>query len=440
VPGASEAVFRRDYSSQKTARVDVATDGTPADDFSSDPAISSNGRYVAFGSYADNLVPNGGDDNGSADIFVRDMQSGTTTRVSVATDGTESDADSYAPSMSADGRYIAFTSDSDLLDPNDMNGFNDVFVHDMQTGTTTMVSIATDGTPTDFGAWDGVISADGQHVAFTTDTDWLTSDQNASDDIYMRDLALARTRRVTITSTTLDGGDTAAISSNGAFVAYEGSNGSMYLRDMGGANTRVTPPGVFGAGDTPAISGDGRWVAYTSRGNASGTDTNGSKIDVFLRDMLDGVTTVGSTTNSFTQLPVDSRLPTISADGHYLGWVSAGVFDANDKNGLADVYTRAVAVPRILSVTPTAVARGSTATITVTGRGFVAPVFATIGLAGVGVSVTSATWVSDTTVKLDVTVDGAAIVGATTIEVLNEGSGMGLLSGAAAQCACVTVT
>src|SRR5262249_3174572 len=146
---------------------------------------------------------------GSSDVFWHDMQTGATKIVSIATDGTESDGDSYTPSISADGRYVAFVSDSDALDPDDGNASSDVFVHDMQTGTTKLASVASDGTPTDFGAWDPVLSADGQHVAFTTDTDWVTADENGGDDIYVRDLALNRTRRITITTTTQDGGDSA---------------------------------------------------------------------------------------------------------------------------------------------------------------------------------------------------------------------------------------
>jgi Tol biopolymer transport system component len=442
VRGATTAIFRRDYQSQRTVRVDLATDGTPADGLSADPAISADGRYVAFTSWGDNLVAASGlDDNGSSDVFVHDMQTGTTTRVSVATDGTESDADSYTPSISADGRYVALTSDSDLLDPNDANGFSDVFVHDMQTGTTTLVSVATDGTPTDFGAWDGVISADGQHVAFTTDTDWATTDQNASDDIYMRDLAVSRTRRVSTTSTTIDGGDLPAISSDGTYVAYVANDGNVYKRTMGGGNTRVDPKVSALDRGYPVISGDGRWVAYSSAGNATGTDTNGSKIDVFLRDTVDGVTTVGSTTTNFTQLAADSTNPALSPDGHYLEWISAGAFDSSDTNGLGDVYVRAVAVPRITSVSPSTIARGTSATITVTGQGFLAPVLATVSLGGADVSVSSATWVSDTTVVLAVTAVSTATVGPQSVEVLNQGTGMGLLSGAAAQClACLTVT
>jgi hypothetical protein len=172
-----------------------------------------------------------------------------------------------------------------------------------------------------------------------------------------------------------------------------------------------------------------------SFGNASGTDTNGSKLDVFLRDMLNGVTTVGSTTSSFTQLDANSFAPTISNDGRYLAWISAGAFDAaDDRNGLNDVYVRAVAVPKITSVSPSAVARGTTTTLTVTGKGFVSPVYATVGLAISGVTVNSSTWVNDTTVTLTVTVDEFASEGIQSVELLNRGSGMGMLSGASAQC------
>ena len=125
-------VFVRDLQSGTTQRVSVAADGTQGNGGGDDPAISADGRYVAFDSYASNLVP--GDTNDRYDVFVRDLQSRTTQRVSVATDGTQANGDSGSPAISSDGRYVAFSSDASNLVPGDTNGEPDVFVRDLRPG------------------------------------------------------------------------------------------------------------------------------------------------------------------------------------------------------------------------------------------------------------------------------------------------------------------
>ncbi|MCB8926876.1 MAG: PD40 domain-containing protein [Ardenticatenaceae bacterium] len=137
-------VVVRALSDGTTTRVSVASDGTEANAFSWWSSISADGRYVAFQSHASNLVS--GDTNGTGDIFVYDRQTGQTTRVSVSSDGTEGNANSDYPSNSADGRYVAFQSDASNLVSDDTNLATDVFVHDQQTGQTTRVSVASDGT------------------------------------------------------------------------------------------------------------------------------------------------------------------------------------------------------------------------------------------------------------------------------------------------------
>jgi Tol biopolymer transport system component len=118
-----------DRSTGTTSRVTIATDGTPS--WGENPTISADGRYVAFESIRSNLVP--GDTNDVSDVFVRDRSSGTTIRVSVASDATQTNAASSWPSISADGRSIAFESFASNLVPNDTNGTSDVFVHERST-------------------------------------------------------------------------------------------------------------------------------------------------------------------------------------------------------------------------------------------------------------------------------------------------------------------
>ena len=117
-----------------TERVSLGLDGVQGDGPSYEPAISADGRFVAFQSEATNLVP--GDTNSAPDVFVRDRKTGRTQRVSVRSDGAQGNGTSAAPAISADGRFVAFYSDATNLVPGDTNDQGDVFVHDRQTGTT----------------------------------------------------------------------------------------------------------------------------------------------------------------------------------------------------------------------------------------------------------------------------------------------------------------
>src|SRR5204863_3370087 len=119
--------------------VSIDSSGTEANGQSYYPQISADGRFVAFRSDASNLVA--GDANGVSDIFVHDLQSGTTERISVDGSGTEGNGDSFGPTISGDGRYVAFRSDSSNLVPGDTNGIDDVFVRDRQTATTARVTV-----------------------------------------------------------------------------------------------------------------------------------------------------------------------------------------------------------------------------------------------------------------------------------------------------------
>jgi Tol biopolymer transport system component len=179
----------------------------PGDRASWAPAFSADGRYVAFVSEANNLVPG---DTANADVFVRDRQTGQTTRVSVASDGAESNSSvgsvyaSKPAAISADGRYIAFPSWASNLVPGDTNRLPDVFVRDRQTGTTERVSVASDRTQTDSPSELPAISADGRYVAFASEARTLVpGDANSALDVFLRDRSAGQTMRVSVA---LDGG------------------------------------------------------------------------------------------------------------------------------------------------------------------------------------------------------------------------------------------
>ena len=184
-------IFVRYLQSGETTRVSVASDGTQANDDSWYPAVSGNGRYVAFQSYASNLVA--GDTNGDDDVFVHDLQTRTTIRVSVASDGAQGNSWSTNPRMSDDGRYVVFDSKASNLDPDDNDGTGDgsrdVFIHDMQTGTTTLISKAREGGLEQRGSGGPDISGDGRLVAFRSGLDLVRDDMNYETDIYVYDTA-----------------------------------------------------------------------------------------------------------------------------------------------------------------------------------------------------------------------------------------------------------
>src|SRR5262249_37717646 len=161
--------------------------------------ISADGRFVTFDSGADDLVA--GDTNGVGDVFVHDRVTGVTERMSVASNGGQGDAESFGGAISADGRFVAFTSFASNLGVADTNGFDNVFVHDRQTGVTEVVSVAPDGTPGNDGSQRPAISADGRFVAFQSSASNLVAgDTNQADDVFVRDRLTGVTERVSVAS------------------------------------------------------------------------------------------------------------------------------------------------------------------------------------------------------------------------------------------------
>ena len=169
-----------------TTRVSVGPGNAQGNGRSFIPALSADGRYAAFYSDASNLVA--GDTNGARDVFVRDLQTGETTRVSVSTSGAEANGDSFAPAVSSDGRFVAFASSASNLVDGDTNDANDVFVRDRQTNTTTRVSVGFDGSQANGGSDQPSLSGDGRLVAFTSAaTNIVAGDLNGVRDAFVYD-------------------------------------------------------------------------------------------------------------------------------------------------------------------------------------------------------------------------------------------------------------
>ncbi|MGB8981913.1 MAG: hypothetical protein WCC12_08565, partial [Anaerolineales bacterium] len=172
-------VFVHDRQTGLTERVSVADDESQANSWSEDPpAISADGRYVAFVSMASNLVS--GDTNNIMDVFVRDRQLGQTTRVSVDSSGAQVSGDEWTNfgglALSGDGRFVVFTSNVTSLVTGDTNGAEDVFVHDRQTGATIRISVSSSGEQSNASSYSGSISGNGQLTAFTSGATNLVSD------------------------------------------------------------------------------------------------------------------------------------------------------------------------------------------------------------------------------------------------------------------------
>jgi Tol biopolymer transport system component len=340
-----------------TSRVSVGPDGAQGNGRSFVPALSADGRFAAFYSDASNLVA--GDTNAARDVFVRDLQTGETTRVSVSSSGTEANGDSFAPAISSDGRYVAFSSGASNLVDGDTNDANDVFVRDRQANTTARVSVGFDGSQANGGSDQPSLSGDGRLVAFTSAaTNIAAGDANGNRDAFVYDRQTGSAVNVSVDSTGLQAdldSFTPVLSANGLFVAYtsfadnlipsdqnEGSD--VFVRDLQAATTeRVSEyTGDYeGEGDSlrPSISADGRYVAFDSDDwNLAWGDTN-DDFDVFVNDRATTVTTRVSVDDNGTQSNGASYRPSISADGRYLAYYSeASNLVPGDTNGATDVF------------------------------------------------------------------------------------------------------
>ena len=333
--------------SAAVTRVSLSNSGAQGNDRSSWPSTSDDGRYVAFYSDATNLVA--GDTNGIADIFVRDRRLGTTTRVSVDNDGSQSNGAVFHSAISADGHSVAFDS-------------SDVFVRNWQAGSTVLISLPAFGSPTYHSGAEPSISGDGHVVAFfsgndnmvgvDTNDDWFCDtncDTNSAGDIFVRDIQAATTKRVSVSSGGVEangGSQHPAISSNGQYVAFSSTATNLVAGDGNGLsdifvhnlNTNLTirasvdtaggdpngDSGIFG----PVINSTGRYVAfYSVASDLVAGDTNGMG-DVFVRDLQENTTTRVSLTLAGEQRSIPSAYPAISGDGRWVVYngIDDGIF------------------------------------------------------------------------------------------------------------------
>jgi len=342
-----------------TERVSISSAGEQGNNNSDDPSVSSDGRYVAFHSYATNLFA--GDTNGYQDIFVRDRTAGTTTRVSIADDEAEADSDSYMSSISGNGQYVAFDSFASNLVAGDINGDYDIFVRDRTAGTTTRVSIANDEAEADSSSHNPSISSDGRYVAFESyATNLVIGDTGDHRDVFVRDRTEGTTTMVSVDSAGVQGNDDSgdpSISSDGHYIAFasiatnlvDGDTNALsdiFVHDrITGITTRVSLSSAGTAGDghshSPSISSDGRYVAFDSYASNLVTGDTDGYLDIFVRDRTAGTTARVSVSSTGVQADGDSQNPSISGDGRYVAFDSwPGNLVADDTNGNEDVFVR----------------------------------------------------------------------------------------------------
>jgi Tol biopolymer transport system component len=291
--GGLGAVFLRDRQAGVTTLLTRGVSGGPADGASADPVISADGAFVAFDSTADNLVV--ADHNGARDVFLVETATGVVSLVSVTTGGAQGTADSAFPALSPDGRFVAFASAAPELVPGlDLNGtFGDVYLRDRVLGTTTLVSgDATRNTGDGPSGGPGMqaVALAGARVAFTTRAGNLLGGLPAGvSQVLVRDMATG----VFLLGSAANGGAPGngdslgcSLSRDGRFVAFVSLATNLdpsslpapgvYVRDLDtGRTARIDPSPTAGGpspalGAPPVVSPDGTTVAWTAQ---AGTTT-----------------------------------------------------------------------------------------------------------------------------------------------------------------------
>jgi hypothetical protein len=341
-----------------TTRVSVSSAGVQGNDHSGFPVLSAGGRFAAFTSRATNLVP--GDSNGVEDVFVRDRRTGTTRRMSVSSTGSQANGDSGGASISAGGRFVAFGSSASNLVPGDTNNATDTFVRDRWTGTTRRVSVSSTGAQGNGDSRGPSISAGGRFVAFTSRaTNLVPGDTTDWEDIFVRDRLTGTTTQVSVSSTGAQANsfnDNPSISADGRFVAFlsvasnlvpgdtNDSSIDIFLRDRRTGTTRqvsVSSAGAQGNGDSfgPTVSAGGRFVAfYSYASNLVPGDTN-TTFDSFVRDRWTGATRRVSVSSTGAQGNSFSVGASISENGRVVAFTSAATnLVPGDTNNSEDVF------------------------------------------------------------------------------------------------------
>jgi hypothetical protein len=346
--GGPQQVYARDTDTAKTFLVSRTSGGDVGDDISQEPWPSTNGRYVAFNSYASNL-PDG--DGSTQRMYIHDLETRTTRLVSKNSDGEPPDDPARSAGISADGRVAAFASQADNL-PGSASINDGFFVHDRTTGKTILASRASDGTPVESGS--GQISSGGDHVVFESDSSDLPGGDGSTDQVYVRDLR-AGTTKLASKNTQGDVADGecgySAVAGDGSVAVFvctttnlpggDGSTDQVYARDLGAGTTRLVSKNQDGdpaddGPDDPFVSANGRVVSfYTNSDNLPGRD---GQSEVYAYDLRAEKLRIMSR-NADGEVSDDSAEaypPSLSRDGSYAAFRT----NASNLPGTDGLYTQ----------------------------------------------------------------------------------------------------
>lgn len=349
-----------------TELISVSSTGIQGDQDSQSPSISADGRFVAFVSLAENLVS--GDTNTAPDVFVRDRLLETTERVSVSSSGRQGDGPSGllnlmgGPSISGDGRFVAFSSEATNLVRGDRNNTADVFVRDRLTGQTTRVSVATGGAEANAGGTEPDISRDGRFVAFLSNADNIVPDNNFTADVFVHDRQTGVTERI---SEAPDGSDANSqslfaprLSAEGRFVYFSSFASNLVAGDPDNQDvdaylfdrqtqtmTAITSDRpssqVLNHGTAGGISGDGRYLTFTTQDITFITpDTNGFFEDAWLVDRQTGDEVLVGVNDAGQQGDDSNFAGDVSDDGRFVTFVSRSTNLGGPTNFRENVYVR----------------------------------------------------------------------------------------------------
>ncbi|MEE9320234.1 MAG: hypothetical protein V3U76_07315 [Granulosicoccus sp.] len=287
--------------------------GSVGNGAASNPSISSEGRYVVFESASANLVA--GDTNRSIDIFVADLLDNSITRVSVNSNGVEGDANSTHPRISGDGKHIVFSSAASNLIENDLNDTLDIFLHQITTGKTILISSSSEGEQASVGSNYPAVSSNGEYVVFESQADNLVpDDENTAYDVFLKNVNTGTIRRLSLggegneiasVDTVNQDSGRPVISANGLSVLFHSFSpylvsddnntvADIFLFDMrSGVISRISEAdGQGGNGESlqPSISPNGRYVSFQSAASNLAVGLTNGELQIYRHDLLENET------------------------------------------------------------------------------------------------------------------------------------------------------
>jgi len=361
------AAPRASAQSYPTERVSLDGFDIDGDMMSRELEPSADGRFIAFTTLATNFSDD--EPKPRYDVFVRDRFERTLDLVSVGTAGEISDGDSRFPSISADGRFVAFDSTASTFDPDDLNAQRDIYLRDRETGETTLISRSLTGNAGNGSSAFASVSDDGRWIAFVSDAaDLIEGDTNGEQDVFLYDGLFGSIRRVSVTASGGESGGGVvgqpAMTTDGMVVAFasraadlvEGDPADfvdIFVYDRCTGAVELVSKGLSGgfpsgSSFSPSISADGRYVAFSSQAEDLVEDDANGFEDVFVYDRQTGETVIASVSSAEEPAVGNSFSPSISADGERLIFQSdAPNLTADDADGpTTDLFSRDLVLGR----------------------------------------------------------------------------------------------